>query len=291
MALEALEVFSDLSERLNYNLPGFFLYARRGELRNYDRYAAACHWHPDLEYILILEGAMDYFVNGQTIHMEAGEGIFVNSKRLHYGYSKDNSDCSFLVVVVHPELLGEGTHVGGEYIKSKFGSETEDYILLTGRSDWQSVALTCIGRIYEEMHSRTRNPLRLISQIASLCACIGDNIQPASTGRTDERSWLAVWSMTGFIQQNYGSKITLDDIAASGSVCRSKCCRLFSEYVGQAPNAYLTRYRINKSLEMLRETKMSVIEVSMACGFQSPSYFTQVFQKEVGSTPRDYRDQ
>lgn len=79
--------------------------------------------------------------------------------------------------------------------------------------------------------------------------------------------------MTGFIGQNYDSKITLDDIAASGSVCRSKCCRLFNEYVGQSPNAYLTRYRINKSLEMLRETNMSVIEVSLACGFQSPSYF------------------
>lgn len=291
MALEVLEVFSDLSERLNYNLPGFPLYARRGELRNYDRYAAACHWHPDLEFILILNGGMDYFVNGQTIHMNAGDGIFVNSKRLHYGYSKDNSDCSFLVVVIHPELLGGGTHVGGEYIKSKFGSDTEDYILLTGRSDWQSAALTQVRRIYEEMHSKTRNPLCLVSQIASLCACIGDNIQPVSTGHAAERSWLSVWKMTGFIQQNYDSKITLDDIADSGSVCRSKCCRLFSEYVGQAPNAYLTRYRINKSLEMLKATNMSVIEVSMACGFQSPSYFTQVFRKGVGLTPREYRNQ
>lgn len=118
---------------------------------------------------------MDYFVNGQTMHIDAGYGIFVNSKRLHYGYSKDNSDCLFLVVSVHPELLGEGTHVDSEYIKSKFGSETEDYILLTCRGDWQSVALTHIERIYEEMHSEVHNPLRLISQVASLCTCIGDN--------------------------------------------------------------------------------------------------------------------
>jgi len=39
----ALEVFSDLSERLNYNFPGFPLYVRRGELRQFERYAAACH--------------------------------------------------------------------------------------------------------------------------------------------------------------------------------------------------------------------------------------------------------
>jgi len=287
----ALEVFSDLSERLNYNLPGFPLYARSGELRDYDRYAAACHWHPDIEFILILDGAMDYFINGETVHMDAGEGIFVNSKRLHYGYSKDHADCSFYCVVVHPDLLGEGTHVGNEYVKSKFGTDTEDYILLTSCSDWQCAALEHIGQIYEEMHSKTRNPLRLISQITSLCAYIGDNIQPVLAKHADESSWLTVWSMTGFIQQNYDRKITLNDIAASGSVCRSKCCRLFSEYVGQTPNACLTRYRVNKSLEMLKETKMSVIEVSMACGFQNPSYFTQVFEKSIGLSPRDYRNQ
>lgn len=143
-----------MSERLNYNLPGFPLYARKGELRDYERYAAACHWHPDLEFIFVLDGAMDYFVNGQTLCMRADEGIFVNSKRLHYGYSKDNADCSFLVVVVHPALLGEGTHVGREYIESKFDSDAEDYILLTGHTGWQSEALAAIGRIYEEMHSK-----------------------------------------------------------------------------------------------------------------------------------------
>ena len=54
-----LKVFSDMSERVNYNLPGFLLYVREGELRNFVRYAA-CHWHPDLEFILVLDGAMDY---------------------------------------------------------------------------------------------------------------------------------------------------------------------------------------------------------------------------------------
>ena len=287
----ALEVFSDLSERLNYNFPGFPLYVRRGELRQFERYAAACHWHPGLEFILILEGGMEYFVNGQTLRMEVGEGIFVNSKRLHYGYSKDNCDCSFLVVVVHPALLGGETHVSKTFLESKFGANTEDYILLTPKTYWQRELLTSISRIYDEMHSTENNPLRLLSMAASLCACIADHLQPFSTHQADENLWMTVWEMTRFIHQNYANRITLDDISAAGSVCRSKCCQLFNEYVGQTPNTYLTKYRIYKSCEMLRETNMSVLEVSMTCGFQSPSYFTQVFQKGVGLTPRNYRDQ
>jgi AraC-like DNA-binding protein len=287
----ALEIFSDMSERLNYNLPGFPLYVRKGELRNFDRYAAACHWHPDIEFIFIIDGSMEYFVNNKILHIGAGEGIFINSKRLHYGYSKNNSDCTFLCVVVHPALLGEGTHTGKEYIESKFGPTAEDCILLTEQSDWQKEALVSIKRIYGEMYGGTQNPLRLISQITSLCACIGDNIQPASTQYTDESSWLSVWNMTGFIQKNYSHKILISDIAAAGSVCRSRCCKLFNEYIGQTPNNYLIRYRIQKSCEMLTQTNMSVIEISIACGFQSPSYFTQVFQKENSLTPRDYRNQ
>ena len=286
----ALEVFSDMSERLNHNVPGFPLYARSGELRNYDRYAAACHWHPDLEFLLVLDGSMDYFVNGRHLHMGAGEGIFVNSKRLHYGYSKENTDCSFLVVVVHPSLLGVETSVGKEYFDLKFGSEAEDCLLLTDHFAWQGEAIKTIRLVYEEMQRDDMNPLRLISGITALCANVSEHIKTFSSRQTDTHAWLAVWKMTGFIQSNYARKITLSDIAAAGSVCRSKCCILFGQYIGQTPNAYLTQYRIGKSGEMLRETNMSILEIAWACGFQSPSYFTQVFHQYIGMTPREYRD-
>jgi len=59
--------------------------------------------------------------------------------------------------------------------------------------------------------------------------------------------------------------------------------------MGQSPIAYLTWYRINKSREMLRRSNIPIIEVAMSCGFQSSSYFTQVFKKETGSTPNEYR--
>ncbi|PQP85573.1 hypothetical protein CPT76_35550 [Paenibacillus sp. AR247] len=100
-----------------------------------------------------------------------------------------------------------------------------------------------------------------------------------------------IWKMTGFIHQNYESKITLNDIAAAGTVCRSRCCKLFNTYVGQTPNEYLIRYRIQKSCDMLKETNRSISEIAMACGFQSASYFTFIFRKQLGLVPQDYRKQ
>lgn len=284
-----LEVFSDLSEELNYNLPDFPLYVRKGALNHFDKYAAACHWHPDLEFILVLDGEMEYFVNGEIVLIERGNGIFVNSKRMHYGFSTKKLNCTFIVVVIHPSLLGENTHVGKVYWDEKFGSNTEDYIMITSQSTWGKEILYSLHRIYEEMNSTPYNPLRLLSLATSLCADVGDHIQRVPGQINDDQSWIAVWKMTGFIHHHFDLRVTLNDIATAGSVCRSRCCELFGTYIGQTPNTYLVRYRIQKSSEMLVGTNRSISEIAMNCGFQSASYFSSVFRNETGLTPQNYR--
>ncbi|MFF2019083.1 helix-turn-helix domain-containing protein [Paenibacillus sp. NPDC058177] len=287
-----LEIFSDLSERLNYNFPDLPLYIRKGSLDQFHNYAATAHWHVDLEFIYVLEGSMDYFVNGCTIRIDQGEGIFVNSSRLHFGFSHDHTDCSFIVVVIHPSLLGEGSSLAKTYWEDKFSAMMEDFILLTNQIGWHREVLTSLQEIYDEMHTdSTPNPLRLISRALALCACIGDQVQQKSGHSEDVQLWTNVQQMTSFIHQNYEYKITLDDIAAAGAVCRSRCCTLFNKYVGQTPTVYLTRYRIQKGCEMLKETKRSICEISIACGFQSASYFTFIFRKQMGLVPQDYRKQ
>lgn len=286
-----LEVFSDLSERLNYNIPNFPLYVRKGTLHQFDRYAATYHWHPDLEFIVVLDGVMEYFINGQTVHIDTGNGLFINSKRMHYGFSTDKTDCSYIVVVVHPVLLGGGTLAGKAYLEEKFGLDTDDFLLLSSQSSWQREVLLLLTQIYDEMHDDTGNLLRLLSRAVSLCDCIGDHIKQISGQNADEQSWLMIRKMTGHIHQHYDLKITIDDIAAAGAVCRSRCCEMFNKYIGQTPNNYLSQYRILKSCEMLRETNMPICEIAIACGFQTASYFSYVFRKETGLVPQDFRKQ
>jgi AraC-like DNA-binding protein len=150
--------------------------------------------------------------------------------------------------------------------------------------------LQALARIYDEMHATpSPNPLRLLSQATSFCACVGDNLQRVDRQFSDDQAWLTAWRMAEYIHQNYDLKMSLDDIAAAGTVSRSKCCELFSKHIGQTPNTYLTHYRIQKSCEMLRETNRSISEIAIACGFQSGSYFTYVFHKELGAIPQEFR--
>jgi AraC family transcriptional regulator, melibiose operon regulatory protein len=285
----ALKVYSDLSEKLNYNRPDFPLYVRKGILHHFDNFAAACHWHLDLEFILILEGSMEYFINGETICLNKGNGIFVNSKRMHYGFSTDKNDCTFIVIAVHPTLLGESTAAGKIFIEDKFGVHSENYIYLSKENQWQKELLELIYKIYNDIYSDNCNILWLLSYVTTLCAYISSNIKPITGHVADDQDLMALWNMTGFIHKHYDTKINLNDISSAGVVCRSKCCEIFNKYIGQTPNTYLMRYRIQKSCEMLRESNSSICEIAISCGFQSASYFTYVFRKEIGSIPIDYR--
>ncbi|MDR1654387.1 MAG: helix-turn-helix transcriptional regulator, partial [Treponema sp.] len=93
----------------------------------------------------------------------------------------------------------------------------------------------------------------------------------------------------GFIHTHYAEKITLDDIAGAGMMCRSKCCRLFRQTLHQTAIEYLHHYRIRKSLDLLRETDLGITGISEACGFNGASYYTEVFTKIMGTSPRNYR--
>ena len=91
------------ADRLQHPRPA--IYARRDALSSFPDYRCPCHWHRDLEFIHVISGQMQYFVNGAIVTLEAGNGLVVNSSRLHYGFSPQQRQCRFTCVVVGPELL------------------------------------------------------------------------------------------------------------------------------------------------------------------------------------------
>ncbi|MGN0479154.1 MAG: helix-turn-helix domain-containing protein [Hominenteromicrobium sp.] len=287
--MHTFQLEPDLSEIIPYNLPDFPLYTGKGAIQNFENYTAACHWHRDLEFILALDGCMDYFINGKIVHLGPNEGVFVNSRRLHYGLSPAHTDCAYYVVTVSPALFGAEVPRLSVYAAEKFGSGAADYLMLTEEVPWQAEANALVRRLCTRMKAEPGALYRLVADAAQLCACVAEHI-PESTlpaGRTGD--WDALRRMVGFIQQHYAEKITLADIAASGAVCRSLCCTLFKTHLSQSPNDYLTQYRVEKSRRMLETTALPVSEIALSCGFQSASYFTQVFRRETGLLPRNCR--
>jgi AraC family transcriptional regulator len=66
---------------------------------------------------------------------------------------------------------------------------------------------------------------------------------------------------------------------------------VFKESTGMTPHQFITRQRITRAQQLIRETSRNLIEVGLEVGYTSPSHFTQVFRRETGLTPNDYRRQ
>jgi AraC-like DNA-binding protein len=51
----------------------------------------------------------------------------------------------------------------------------------------------------------------------------------------------------------------------------------------------LRQVRLDEACRLLRETTHSLVKIALQCGFNSPSYFSQLFRRSLGMTPTEYR--
>ncbi|SDB42964.1 two-component system, response regulator YesN [Pseudobutyrivibrio sp. YE44] len=94
-----------------------------------------------------------------------------------------------------------------------------------------------------------------------------------------------------YIEKNYSdSEFSIVAMAESIGVSEGHLSRLFKGETGASINNYLTKYRIRKAMDYLKDIKVKVYEVSDKVGYQDIAYFSNTFKKLVGKTPSDYQN-
>jgi len=97
-----------------------------------------------------------------------------------------------------------------------------------------------------------------------------------------------VTQMLEFIYGHYSEKITLGIIAAHLHYSDNFILRKFKEEVQVNFSEYLSRYRISKSMELMRTTDTRLSDIAIMCGFSEYKYFKIVFTRYVGCTPKNF---
>lgn len=92
------------------------------------------------------------------------------------------------------------------------------------------------------------------------------------------------------IEASLSEGLTLEDLAEEAGVSRSHFARRFRAETGVSPHRYQSIQRVEKAKMMLRESRMSLVDIAIELGFCSQSHFTQVFRAHAGATPRRFRE-
>ena len=84
--------------------------------------------------------------------------------------------------------------------------------------------------------------------------------------------------------------ITVGSIAQSLGISEGHLSHMFKKETDYTLLNYLTRYRIHKSMELLRDCRRKVYEVAELVGYKDVTYFSATFKKVVGISPSEYQD-
>lgn len=287
----APEIRENKSEILHYDDPDLQVMCRKNYLPKGIIFPEmTIHWHNDLEFIYVQEGRVGYQLNGHSVVMNEGEGIFVNSRQLHVIMSPEENTI-LNCIIFHPMLLCSSKLIEKEYVTPITDNDEIPYILLSEKVEWQCELLHRLSRLYETSEVE-KNELNIVAGIFEIWKILYDNIEVKDEKhRKYDYNLEIVTKMLKYIHTNFYEKITLDDLCKNGGVGRTNCTKLFDKYVGMTPMEYVRTYRITKSIEFLADTDMSISQIAYEVGFSGSSYFTESFREHVGMNPLEYRKQ
>lgn len=274
--------------RMHYDDASFKIFIRHEQMRPDDFFHSMPHWHDEIELMEITEGYLYYSINSKEIRVSKGDVIFVNSRYTHASHLKESEGCAFNVILVHPSLYASVPFIYASYAKPLLEGSKVDYILYRDHAQLKDLIHNMV-RINEAKDIAFQ--LSLTSQSFELLRFLYTSIDLDVTRHEikNENDLILLNQMTDYIYENYADKISLQDIADTAHVSISKCARLFNRYMDHSPVDFLNLYRLEVSCNLLRQTTRSISDISTACGFDQQSHFSNMFKKEYGCTPSNYR--
>ena len=248
-------------------------------LSEYDSNSFLWHCHPEIEITYIKKGSMHYRVNNRSFHLKEGDIIFCNSNALHSGEMEDQEDCSYIPITFDSKLIYGffQSTICTKYVDPVIQNLAVCAMHIDYSENWHTIFRDHMLKVisldkekpdfYEldiSIHMQTM--WKLLAEHFPLQA-----VSPASDLTEYER----IRKILSYIEQNYMNRITLTDISEN-------------IHLNTTLFAFLKEYRIERSLEYLN-TKESISNIAEKTGFSDSNYYTKVFSKIKGCSPREYR--
>lgn len=261
-------------------------------LSGYETGSFLWHWHPEIELTYIHKGEMLYKVNQNTFHLKEGQVLFGNANALHAGYMYHNQDCQYIPVTFDPKLIYGffQSTICTKYVDPVIQNLAVCAVHIDYSEKWHE---TFRDRMLEVISLDKKKPdfyeLDISIRMQLLWRLLVEHLphQPVSTA-SDFTEYERIRRILSYIEQNYMNQITLDDISEHIHLCESECTRLFKRHMNTTLFSFLQEYRIERSLEYLN-TKESISSIAEKTGFSDSNYYSKVFSKIKGCSPREYR--
>ena len=219
--------------------------------------------HPCMAFLL--KGQAEFFCDGIKYEVNEGDLVYISRGTKYYSMWKGEPDINFYAFHFNYSKATEYDDFPFQVIRTNVEDRE---ILRQIIQDYEDVPLKSLGLFYTFLD---RLYLRL---------------QSRDKGRIN---YQAILPALEYMDKEITKKFSVKQLAELCLLSESHFFTLFKQIMGCAPIQYKNNLLIQKSLELLSSTDMTIEEISYKLGFSYPSYFRKVFKSLTGKNPKETR--
>lgn len=257
--------------------------------RNYD----TMHYHNFYELVVVRHGSGQHVTKDGKYAIYPGDVFLIRPGDPH-GYS-DMRQMELINLLYRPEQLRELIMELAKMPGYSHFFETDPQ--LTGRYRFKNrISLPpetmmkvneLSMQMFHEQQNRGTGWRFMMKMLFMQILCIISRTFEKHSSESNETQEITL--IIRYLNEHYAQKITLETLAARFGKSVPTLSRLFQATLNKSPINYLIHLRLEKAAAALRFTSSSITDISFQCGFSDSNYFSKMFLRQFGISPRDYR--
>lgn len=221
----------------------------------------------------------------ETLH--CGDILYHKQGSYALKSTDDESDCEFLWISLEDQFLREFINLYGSQLSEIERTETNSYdVIRFTTSTLIDELKNSFKAIVDQQYPRLLVTLRISEFLLLLSYSEQGSKLLANLRQLSNRQ---AERLQNFMENNFLKEWKLADFAKTFGMGLTTFKELFNAVYSTSPRSWISEKRIMYAHQLLVNTQMSIVEISMEAGFSSQSYFTQSYRKRFGYTPSKSR--
>lgn len=237
------------------------------------------HWHRSVEIFAVFGGSIEFFINEEDTHLEAGEFVIVNSNEIHSVYAPVPNE----TVVLQIPMAAFANYF------------TEDnFICFTHSARTQDDRVMGLVKEMYDIYTKgdTGYELRVQSSFYSLLYLMVTRYRKLEVSAEivrKHKNLNKLSAITTYIKDNYTREISLESLAHIFGYSPAYLSRMFKKYADTNYKAYVQSVRLEYACKEMMRTEREIGEIALNNGFTDGRAFARAFKKKYGVLPSIYR--
>ncbi len=245
------------------------------------------HSHPFYEIYYLMSGDRRFYIDQDTYTLHKGDALLIQKENMHRStYLLDKSHERYVINVTDQFLEPMFEHFSKEMIMSCF---SDSYVSIpVSRREYVEDLLFKMECEYKMSDDFSVYLLRnhLYELLIFMLRCHRHQYESADQFiESDE----IIQNVVKYICSHYHQGISLEDVAKQANMSATYFSRKFKKMTGFGFKEYLSSVRLRSAETLLLESKLSITEIALRCGFNDSNYFGDAFKKSRGMSPHQYR--